>query len=347
MRGSLCSLCLLVASTPGLAWAADPPANPPVEVVEAPQPSAPSEPAATAEKQATQEPPAEQEKPLPRIPTDRITYDVQLGARLNPLGLELGTNIAYRRRLFESDSLALRDNNVSVGISPTISPGVARMGGFVEVRPLTILTLGGSFHHVGYFGSFDLLQRFGSASEDFSDTRLEERSEAGLNHPESGIEATAKALALAKVGPIVIRDDLLFTYTNLALEDDERLYYHPRFDVLAENEGWFVHNDTDVVYLSDFGLLAGARFSLTHSFFSEENVGGEAGEDAQTMMRLGPVALFSFFDEPGASFNKPSLVLIAQWWLTHRFRTGEDVNQGIPYIAAAFRFEGDLFRSKD
>lgn len=38
---------------------------------------------------------------------------------------------------------------------------------------------------------------------------------------------------------------------------------------------------------------------------------------------------------------------MAQWWLLHRFRTGEDVTQAYPYIAIAFRVEGDLFRSKD
>ncbi len=342
MRGALCWTFFMISTTAEIALAAEPggpptPAGPPVPVT-TPASSAPVPPA-----NASDEPPP----PMPRIPADRITYDTQIGARVNPLGLEIGTNIAYRRRLYESDSLALRDNNLSVGISPTVSPALARMGGYVEFRPLTILTLAGSFHHVGYFGSFDLLQRFGSASEDFSDTAIKDRADAGRNEPESGIEATGRALALAKVGPIVIRDDLLFTYTNLGLEEEQPLYYHPRFDLMVEDAGWSVHNDTDVVYLSDFGLLAGARLSLTHSFLSDENLGGTAGEDAQTLLRVGPVALFSFFDEPGASFNKPSIVLIAQWWLMHRFRTGEDVSQGLPYIAAAFRFEGDLFRSKD
>lgn len=286
--------------------------------------------------------------PLPRIPEQRINYDATVGGRLNPLGFEVGTNLAYRHRLFDGgSSLILRDNDFGVGLSPTISPSIVRLGGFVEFRPLTVLTLQAHVHEVGYLGSFDNLQRFKRASDDFSDTAREAGGDAGKAHPEGGLEVQARALALAKAGPIVIRDDLMFTYENLGLSDDAPLFYHPRFDVLAEDKSWFIHNDTDVAYLTDFGLIAAARLSLDHAFYSDENVGGDAGEDAATMLRLGPLVGYTFFDHPGEAFNKPTLIAIAQWWLMHRFRTGEDSSQAYPYIALAFRVEGDLFRSKD
>lgn len=289
---------------------------------------------------------ADDDPPPPAVAEQRIAYDTTLGFRVNPLGLELQHNLAYRHRLYESGSLALRDNYFGVALSPTISPSIIRMGGHIEFRPLTVLALQAGVHHVGYVGSFDNLQSYKVASADFSDTGRDEQDEAGRTYPTHGFEAFARATALAKVGPIVIRDDLSFTYSTLSLRDPDRLYYHPRWDVLAPNGGWFLHNDTDVVYLSDFGLIAGARGSLTHAFYPDDALGTSASEENVPMFRLGPLLAYTFFDEPGAAFNKPTLIGMAQWWLLHRFRTGEDVHQGIPYAAVAFRFEGDLWRSE-
>ncbi|MBK8937140.1 MAG: hypothetical protein IPM79_05730 [Polyangiaceae bacterium] len=286
-----------------------------------------------------------EDPPLPKVPTHRISYDTTFGVRLNPLGLELQNNLAYRHRFYDSDSRALRDNGFGVGLSPTVSPSISRMGGFVEVRPLTLLTLQAGVHHVGYLGSFDNLQSYALASEDFSDTARDVGDEAGRAYPTHGLEAYLRAQALAKIGPIVIRDEVTFTFSSLALKDGSSHYYHPRFDLLVPNDGWFVHNDTDLVYFSDFGLVAGARVSTTHAFTPDESLGTSASETNSPMLRLGPLLAYTIFDTPGASFNKPTFIGMAQWWVLHRFRTGEDVHQGIPYATVAFRFEGDLFRS--
>ena len=160
----------------------------------------------------------------------------------------------------------------------------------------------------------------------------------------------AKGLEFPVVFIAGVEEDLLphkraVAESELGLEEERPLYYHIRFDVLAQDKSWFVHNDTDLIYLSDFGLAAGARLSLSHSFIDEANLGD--AEDRETLLRLGPLAAYTFFDEPGASFNKPTLLAIAGWWLLHPFRTGEDVSQAVPYIALGFRFEGDLFRSAD
>ncbi|NUP11398.1 MAG: hypothetical protein HOW73_35580 [Polyangiaceae bacterium] len=284
------------------------------------------------------------EPPQPAIPVHRIQYDATLGVRVNPLGLELQSNLAYRHRLYASDSRALRDNYFGVALSPTLNPSVFRIGGHIEFRPLTMLNLQAGVHHVGYIGSFDNLQSYPVASADFSDTARDEGDKKGKSYPTHGFEAFGRAIALAKVGPIVIRDDLLFTFSKLELMPGDTVYYNPRFDVLAPNEGWFLHNDSDVVYMSDFGLLAGARASVTHAFYDDKIMGTSASEDNVPMFRLGPILAYTIFDTPGAAFNKPTFIASAQWWLQHRFRTGEDVHQGIPYAIVAFRFEGDLFR---
>lgn len=329
---------LLVSS---VAWAEDP--GPP---------ETPTTPAESAE--ATVTPPVDPEAeapppPLPRIPLDRISYDSLSGVRGNPLGTETMFNLTWRHRLFASDSLALRENAIGLGLHHTFSPAIVRIGATVEVRPATVLTLSATAVHMLFNGSFSTLQSYDTASADFSDTALDDGKDANLNHPTSGMEVVLRALALAKLGPIVFRDDLQFFYDDVALPDGDTVFYTSRLDLLSPNEGFSLTNDTDVMWMSDFGLIVGARLSLGHSFYRESELALEDdGSNPNTpMLRVGPAALYTFYDKPGTRFNKPSLFLNVAWWMLHRFRTGEDVSQGIPYIAGGFRFEGDLYRSKE
>ncbi len=277
------------------------------------------------------------------IPEQRVSYDVTVGARSNPLGLQVLYNLAYRHRLYASDSAALRDNYFGVVLAPSINPAVSRLGVVLELRPLSMLALSVGASQVGYLGTFEQVQSAPDGSQDYSDTGRDARGDVGESHPTHGIEVFGRAMAIAKLGPVVIRDEVMFTYSKVRLPDGDEVYYQPRFDVLAPNDGWIMHNDSDVLYLSDFGLAAGVRASLDVTFIPRAINGGTAGEDNSPLSRVGPMAAFMFFDDPGASFNKPTLIAISQWWLQHRFRTGQDVHQGIPTVTLALRFEGDMF----
>ena len=276
-------------------------------------------------------------------PEQRISYDATIGARANPLGLQALYSLAYRHRLYASESPALRDNYVGLVLAPSINPAVSRFGVALELRPLSVLALSGGAHQVGYFGSFQQVQSSPDGSQDYSDDGRDRRGDLGLSHPTHGVEVFARAMAIAKLGPIVVRDELTFTYSRLQLPRGDEVYYHPRFDVLAPNDGWIMHDDADILYLSPWGLAAGVRASVDVTFIPEAIDGGAAGADNSPLSRVGPMTAFIFFDDPGARFNKPTLIAIAQFWLQHRFRTGGDVDQGIPMVTLAFRFEGDLF----
>jgi hypothetical protein len=281
---------------------------------------------------------AEEERPPPPIPAHRIVYENLLGVRGNPLGAENNYVLAYRARLYEHESLALRENYFGLALNPTLSPAISRFGGGIELRPLTVLSLYGGFYQIGYLSSFGSLQSFQDAGADASDTALEVGEEAGLNYPANGFEVLLRAVGLAKLGPIAVRSDTNAYYTDIGLREGDRFYYHPRLDIVVADKGWALTSDEDLAYVSDFGLVAGARLSIVDSFVDDEDATGPT-------MRLGPLVAYTFFDEPGASFNRPTLVGILQWWIIHPYRAGQDVHQGIPYGAVAFRFEGELFRS--
>ena len=69
---------------------------------------------------------------------------------------------------------------------------------------------------------------------------------------------------------------------------------------------------------------------------------GEKQENDNGHQRLGPLAAYTFFDKSYSRFSKPSLVLIVNWYVDHRWRTGADTNAGIPYMVLAFAFTSDL-----
>ena len=78
------------------------------------------------------------------------------------------------------------------------------------------------------------------------------------------------------------------------------------------------------------------------------------GENAH--QRLGLFAAYTFHDRGPSRFNKPTLIVIASWYLDHRYRTGQPdalpaggvaddyVSRAFPYVVVGFAFESDLRR---
>lgn len=309
-------------------------------------PEAPEE--TVAEPEATDEelPPAGADDLLPR---HRLLYMNLLAARLNPLGLEDRLAVEYRLRLWDNPGVLFRDAFVGIGFTPSFSPAVTRIGGTLTVKPLAVLQLAASAYWVSWFGTFQYLQSYTSANAPFSDTDLDEGEEAGRNYDTSGFEAEFQIQALAKVWQIVLRNDLKFYYDDMALNGPDTLFYNIRIDQLVPNEGWSLTNDTDLVWLSDFGLVAGIRTTITHAFFRDDKdflPGEDTDADSALSVRTGPLIAWVIADDLGAAWNKPTVLVIANWWLKHRYRTGEDVSQAFPYIVLGFRFEGEIWASE-
>lgn len=64
------------------------------------------------------------------------------------------------------------------------------------------------------------------------------------------------------------------------------------------------------------------------------------------MHRVGPFLGYTFFREDGRAFNNPTVFILVQWWLKHRFRTGVDTSQALPVLGAGFQITGDFLPVK-
>ena len=104
---------------------------------------------------------------------------------------------------------------------------------------------------------------------------------------------------------------------------------------------------SDLLYISDFGLICGVRNSIAHSIYTDDHfLSGEAQDTPNTpTVKVGPAVLYVIDDNLDPAFNKPTLILLAQWYVKHHYRTGSDVSQALPQIVLGFKFEGDLITS--
>jgi hypothetical protein len=281
-------------------------------------------------------------------PQHRLVYRNLLVARLNPLGLLDDARLSYRYRLYRSESLALRDNFVSVGLAPALSPAFGRLGVVVELQPLSILQLWGMYEVIANFGTFRQLQSFPSARSDFSDTELYARDalpsgDARRPYANTGTQLTLGATLQVKVGPVVARSLLRLVRPDLSLREGDRVFYDVYYDVLAPDRGWYLINDADVLYQTGRGLTIGLRWAASHAFYGPGHFSpGEPQDNPNTTHRLGPVVAYTFAEREGARFNSPTVLLLVNWWLAHRYRTGADSSVFLPYLGLGFSFSGDL-----
>lgn len=279
-------------------------------------------------------------------PDGRFIYSNLTVARLNPLGLLELLEGGYQLRLYESESAVLKDNFVFFGLRPMFTPAWARVAGVLKIQPLSVLQLYAEYSAGGAFGTFGLMQSFTSADADYSDTIRRDLADAGTNYAATGTQIELGALLQAKVGPIAARSNARFIRPDHDLRAGDVALYDVVYDALIPNRGWALNKDTDLLWVSDFGLVAGARWTFTHVFARPADLSSpSAANPNANLHRVGPFLAYTFYKEPGARFDEPTVILIGNWWLKHPFRTGADVSQAVPYFVLGFRFTGELWRS--
>ncbi|MBW2262859.1 MAG: hypothetical protein JRG91_12860 [Deltaproteobacteria bacterium] len=288
---------------------------------------------------------ASDEEPTPAETVKKTTlgYSVLLVGRINPLGTKNDFQLHARQSLSSSDHILLKDTFIGANLISSFKPTAVFLGFGAELQPLAILKLTASVQWVRYFTPFDNLVSFPTASAEYGDSAIERLGQLGENYSTHAVYFFLGALLQAKVGPVAVRSELKAAYAHVDLEAGDNVYYEIEWDLLPQNRSWVLFNNTDVLYLAEFGLIAGVRYSLAHAFYDERAFApGEPHKNPNSPThRIGPLVGYSFTTKWKA-FEKPTLLLIANWWLKHRYRTGQEVHQAIPYIVLAFAFRGTL-----
>ena len=260
--------------------------------------------------------------------------------RLNPFGATNRFATGHRRQLFDRPGPLFEESFFSTLGAFEVTPAFAKLGGRLELQPIAMLNLAAQYDFVGSFAANDVLTRFASPGDAYDDSTLKARRDESV--AVGGQALTLSALVQGKLGPIAVRDQFQGLYLEMNIDPHGPQYiYDKTLDVLRPNAGWAFTNDLDLLVLTDFGLKAGARYTFTGVNY-DDAVATLADANAPTH-RVGPALAYTFFEDPiGTRWNAPTLLLLAQWWAVHRYRTGEESSAALPYILVGFSQRGDL-----
>ena len=297
-------------------------------------PSAPSGEPPAAEASP---PPASMPVQPPPIPLNRLYLASLTVVRYNPLGLETQNRLVFQHRLQDSESLLRRDTFASVAASVKLNPAYLKVGPMVELQPFTVLNVRAGYEFLRYFGSLGFLRSYADPTADHSDdTRNLTKAAA---YSTSGHHLYVEPTLMVKVGSFAVRSKLAIEYWSLALQGGDQVFYDATLDTLVRGDGWVVTNDTDALYLAG-RLTLGARLSGVWPMYDKDDFGGggaPAGFAGNSHLRVGPLVAFAFTTRENSSFNKPTLLAMASWYLDHRSREG-----ALPYLLVGFSFSSDF-----
>jgi len=127
------------------------------------------------------------------------------------------------------------------------------------------------------------------------------------------------------------------------LPEGDRVFYESTYDVVVDARGWAAKGDLDLGIQLGSSLIVGLRQSLVLAWYGNGAYApGEPHDDPNTpIFRLGPAARWALIDRRTGS-EWGSVFVLAQWYVLHRYRTGEAVSGAIPLLGIGFTLEGDL-----
>jgi hypothetical protein len=172
--------------------------------------------------------------------------------------------------------------------------------------------------------------------------------EDARNYSTTGTQFTLTGVLRLKFGPVALRNTFRLMRADFDLRDGDQLFYDQIWDLLVPDEGWYMNNDVDVLVFLGERWKVGARWTYATAFYEADDFRpGQPQEDINNPTnRVGPAMIYTF-PSKSATFKDPSLLVLANWWVQNRFRTGEEVSLALPYIVVGFTFNGDLWTSAD
>jgi hypothetical protein len=276
-------------------------------------------------------------------PTKLMVFNSVYG-RINPLGIEDWLMVGLQRPLYEARNPAVRDNWIYYGVLMKTSPSSLKIGPHLEMQPLSILQLRLTTELTRFFGVFTTFQSFDSPLADYSDSALYKL--ADTKYPTTALHIGFSPTLQVAIGPIVIRDTPSFDYWNAQLRPGDTVFYDTNSDTLMAPNTIVISNDADVLWrIPKYRLFVGIRHTLVQPFYPlSAYQPGEKPDNPNGHNRLTAVGVWTFYYRPNGKVRSLTAALIFGWYLQHRWRTGADVNPGVPYGLLGFVIETDYVR---
>jgi len=195
----------------------------------------------------------------------------QLGGSVNEPGLQNTLEVSWSRPLSRSSHPLLADAHLSAGLVSVTTPAQARLGGWIECSPLSILDIRAGIEPSVYFGTFNSVLSFAAYSDPYDRATREARDD---QTSATGSRAYVAPALKLKAGRLVARIGAEFERWSSSAKGP--LFYEPTRDTLLKTGGDYLMTLTTVVmYQHDYqsaGLLSGGIIhEMTHVFDAPAN----------------------------------------------------------------------------
>ncbi len=261
---------------------------------------------ASAQEGSPEEAPAP--KAEPEEPGNHLHVHSSFALRAIPIGTQLALDAGYHIKLFDSDSLLLKNTYVELGAATNSSPSNFWGGAYIEAVPLAVLKLRLQAQSLHYFGTFGYLHYpEDPANPDWTLDSI--GGDPGEGNPASGLLLDATAQLQAKVGNIVAMVPFKYRYIDMDVDQE---YYESTFDFLLAptDQMWMVQPMLAYVFtFDDSWLLTGLRW--------------EHAETIETELSRDMPTLLGMWKLPGAlAGGEMKLVGLGGYWFSHPNREG-------------------------
>jgi hypothetical protein len=282
-----------------------------------------------------------------------IAFSNQFALRYNPLGLQDELYFGYKKKLFKApkNKLLFGKSYIWTGALIRVNPQFAHFGGFIRTLPIAILELQASA--VGVLGFSD--SKSVQDKSYFTAATRQASAEAG-SITDNGWIATLKARLQYKKDAIAIRSAHLFRHLSIDGESTSGMFYDQNLDLVLPFNSWAYQTDTDLLYADDnkqwvLGLRHTYARSLSDVAQPSTSLAAQPNEaQLHEIHRAGPLFAWKFKQKASAKSKKSkdplkhALLILSQWHIKHRLRTGNPTPGAIPYFAVAYVVSGTVLK---
>lgn len=300
-------------------------------------------------------------------PRTRVILNNLAAGRYNPLGLVNQTRFGVQWVLYRRDSPLLRQNFAFAGALLKFTPTSSQIGGVVALAPVSVFRVQSALEWLHYYRVLDSFQSFGGAEDDYADGAVTARTADKLSYASSGLRLTLSPVVQLRlpVGSfrengaprfyLALRNVLSMMYHRMHTTYSDRadgrrdpVWYSSALDTLVPALGWILQNRLDLLLQTRFRLWLGVSYTIVRPLYSRSSFrtpeAANAYHNDNGHQRLGPLLAFRFFDRAFTRFNQPTIMIIANWYLSHRWKGGAETSRAIPYLLIGFSFQMDLLQ---
>ena len=156
----------------------------------------------------------------------------QVGASINNAGLQNTLDLSWTWPATQSRHPLLSGAHIATGITNVVTPSQAKLGGWIEYSPLSILDLRAGIDPSVYFGTFDSLMSFGSYDQPFDP---EYRKTLGGAKAGTSTRVYLSPTLKFRAGPIVGSTGAEFEWWRSSA--DGEFFYEPTRDTVLKSAG--------------------------------------------------------------------------------------------------------------